>query len=57
MKRKIYIVGLFVLSLAFASCEDDALLDETPSENASGSYGKSTFTDVPTYEELINNEE
>lgn len=57
MKRRIYIIGLVVLSLGLTSCEDDALLDETPTDNASGSYGKSTFTDVPTYEELMENEE
>lgn len=51
MKVKVKYLWI-VLGLAMVSCEDDPLLEEMPSETTGGSYGKSTFENVKTFEQL-----
>jgi hypothetical protein len=52
-KRHLFLLTIITCSLLLVACEDDPMLDEVEEEGAAGSYGKSTFIDVPYYEDLI----
>lgn len=48
-----WIIILVLGSFLMTSCEDDPLLEEMPSDQPTGgSYGKSTFENIKTFEEI-----